>query len=117
MQIGDSDVVLLDAEIGQITLRTRYQLNDYWEGWDDLAELPQAICGIRMKDGTEHLCYPGSSGFEDEEKMIYYIDSRMFNSILDISQAESLMFHKAWIKDDNGNPINQTYYYIPISSD
>ena len=25
VQIGDSDVILLDAEIGQITLRTRYQ--------------------------------------------------------------------------------------------
>ena len=34
--IGDSDVILLDAEIGQLSLRTRYQLKDYWEGWDEL---------------------------------------------------------------------------------
>ena len=117
VQIGDSDVILLDAEIGQITLRTRYQLKDYWEGWDELVELPQAICGIRMKDGTEHKCYPGSSGFEDEENMIYYIDSRMINSILDISQVESLMFPNDWIYDANGKITGQTYYYIPISSD
>ena len=116
-RIGDHDVILLDAEIGQISLHTRYQLKDYWEGWDELVERPQAICGVRMKDGTEHLCYPGSSGFEDEEKMIYYIDSRMHNAILDISQVESLMFHKEQINDSNGNPIGQTYYYIPISSD
>ena len=115
VQIGDSDVILLDAEVGQITLRTRYQLKDYWEGWDELVELPQAICGVRMKDGTEHLCYPGSSGFEDEEKMIYYIDSRMSDAILDISQAESLMFHKEWIYDANGKITDRTYYYIPIT--
>ena len=117
VQIGDGEVILLEAEIGQITLRTRYQLKDYWEGWDELVELPQAICGIRMKDGTKHPCYPGSSGFEDEEKMIYYIDSRMSNSILDISQVESLMFHKDWVKDTNGKTTGQTFYYIPISSD
>ena len=117
VQIGDSDVILLDAEIGQITLRTRYQLKDYWEGWDELVELPQAICGVRMKDGTEHLCYPGSSGFEDEEKMIYYIDSRMNNSILDISQVESLMFHKNWTYDADGKITGQTYCYIPVSAD
>ena len=117
VQIGDSDVVLLDAEIGQITLRTRYQLKDYWEGWDELVELPQAICGVRMKDGTEHRCYPGSSGFEDEEKMIYYIDSRMMDTILDIRQVESLMFPEDWIYDADGKIIGQTYYYIPVSAD
>lgn len=117
VQIGDSDVILLGAEIGQITLRTRYQLKDYWEGWDELVELPQAICGVRMKDGTEYLCYPGSSGFEDEEKMIYYIDSRMNNSILDISQVESLMFHKDWIYDADEKITGRMYYYIPIDSD
>lgn len=116
-RIGDSDVILLDAEIGQISLRTRYQLKDYWEGWDELAELPQAICGVRMKDGTEHLCYPGSSGFEDEENLIYYIDSRMINAILDISQVESLMFRKDRAKDAGGNPTDQIYHYIPVSSD
>ena len=117
VQIGDSDVILLDAEIGQITLRTRYQLKDYWEGWDELVELPQAICGIRMKDGTEHKCYPGSSGFEDQEKMIYYIESRMNNAVLDVSQVESLMFHKDWIYDASGKITGQKYYYIPVSSD
>ena len=117
VQIGDSDVILLDAEIGQITLRTRYQLKDYWEGWDELVELPQAICGVRMKDGREYSCYPGSSGFEDQEKMIYYIESRMNNAVLDVSQVESLMFHKDWVKDTNGKTTGQTFYYIPISSD
>ena len=114
VQIGDSDVTLLDAEIGQVSIRTRYQLKDYWKGWDELVELPQAVQGVRMKDGREFLCTPGTSGFEDQEKMVYFIESRMFNAILDISQVESLIFHKGWERDENGNPINQTFYYIPI---
>jgi len=48
------------------------------------------------------------------ENMIYFIESSMFDAILDISQVESLMFHKGWEKDENGEPTIQTFYYIPI---
>ena len=112
--IGDSDVVLLDAEIGQLSIKTRYQLKDYWEGWDELVELPQAVCGIRMKDGSEYTCVSSTTGFEDQEKMIYFIESTMFDAILDLSQVESLMFHKGWEADENGELTIQTFYYIPI---
>ena len=114
-KIGDSDVILLDAEIGQLSVKTRYQLKDYWEGWDELVTLPQAVCGVRMKDGSEHICVPSTSGFEDEEKMIYFIQSTMYDAILDISQVESLMFYKGWENDENGKPTIQTFWYIPIA--
>lgn len=113
-KIGDSDVILLDAEIGQLSLRTRYQLKDYWEGWDELVEFPQAVCGVRMKDGSEHRCMSTTTGFEDQEKMIYFVQSSMLDAILDLSQVESLMFHKGWEKDANGKNIH-TFYYIPVS--
>ena len=58
-KIGDSDVILLDAEIGQKTIRVRYQLKDYWEGWAEMEEFPQALWGVRMKDGSEHMCGGG----------------------------------------------------------
>ena len=114
-KIGDSDVILLDAEIGQKTIRARYQVDDYWEGWDELVELPQAVQGVRMKDGSEHRCGAGTSGFEDQENMIYFTEWDISNAILDISQVESLMFHKGWELDANGKPTIQTFYYIPIS--
>ena len=115
-KIGDSDVVLLDAEIGQLSVKTRYQLKDYWEGWNELVTLPQAVCGIHMKDGSEHICIPSTSGFEDQENMIYFIESTMFDAILDVSQVESLMFHKGWELDAEGKPSIQTFYYIPVSN-
>lgn len=113
-KIGDSDVILLDAEIGQKTIRARYQVDDYWEGWDELVELPQAVQGVRMKDGSEHRCGAGSSGFEDEENMIYFTQSDIYDAILDVSQVESLLFHKGWEKDAEGKPTIETYYEIPI---
>ena len=113
-KIGDSNVILLDAEIGQKTIRARYQVDDYWEGWDELVELPQAVRGVRMKDGSEHRCGAGSSGFEDEENMIYFTQSDIYDAILDVSQVESLLFHKGWEKDAQGKPTIETYYEIPI---
>ncbi len=114
-KIGNSGVILLDAEIGQKTIRARYQVDDYWEGWDELVTLPQAVYGVRMKDGSEHICGGGTSGFEDQEHMIYFTESDIFDAILDISQVESLMFHKGWELDANGKPTIQTFYYIPVS--
>ncbi len=116
-KIGDSDVILLDAEIGQKTIRARYQLKDYWEGWDEMEEFPQALWGVRMKDGSEHMCGGGTSGFEDEENMIYFTEFDIFDAILDISQVESLMFRKGLEMDGNGKPTIQTFYYIPVSVD
>ena len=113
-KIGDSDVILLDAEIGQKTIRARYQLKDYWEGWEELVTLPQAVYGIRMKDGSEYFCGGGTGGFEDQENMIYFTEFDIFNAILDLSQVESLMFHKGWEKDENGELTVQTFYYLPI---
>lgn len=114
-KIGDSDVVLLDAQIGQLSLRTRYQVTEYWEGWDELVTLPQGVCGVRMKDGSEHRCVASTYGFEVQEKMVYFMESQMFDAILDVSQVESLMFHKGWELDANGKPTIQTFYYIPVS--
>lgn len=113
-KIGDSDVILLDAEIGQKTIRARYKVDEYWEGWNELVTLPQAVYGVRMKDGSEHICGAGTAGFEDQENMIYFTEFDIFDAILDLSQVESLMFHKGWELDENGELTVQTFYYIPI---
>ena len=76
--------------------------------------LPQAIYGVRMKDGTQSLCVPGTSGFEDQEKMIYFVESDMFDTILDPSQVESLLFFKDWQRDAEGKPTVEEFYEIPV---
>jgi len=104
-KIGDSDVILLEAEIGQKTIRARYQVGKLWEGWDALVTLPQAVHGVRMKDGSEHYCGGGTGGFEDQANRIYFTQFDMSDAILDVSQVESLVF-----RAKNGEMV-----YIPIS--
>lgn len=104
-EIGDSDVILLEAEIGQKTIRARYQVKEYWEGWDELVTLPQAVQGVRMKDGSEHFCGGGTGGFEDPDSCVYFTQFDIYDAILDVSQVESLIF-----RDENGSAV-----YIPIS--
>lgn len=113
-EIGDSGVILLDAEIGQKTICTRYKVPALWEGWNQLVELPQSVCGVRMKDGTQYFCGSMTSGFEDQENMIYRVVSDMSRAILDPSQVESLMFPKSWQNDERGIPRIAEYCYIPV---
>lgn len=113
-QIGDSGVVLLDAEIGQRSIRTRYRVAELWEGWDELVNLPQEVRGVRMTDGSVHPCLGTTDGFEDPDNMIYLVESNFYDSILDISQVEALLFHKGWEKDSAGERTIETFYEIPI---
>ena len=104
-EIGNSGVVLLDAEIGQKTIRARYQLDEYWDGWNELVPMPQEVLGVRMKDGSEYHCGGGTTGFEDQNQMIYYTQYDIYDGILDISKVESLFF-----RDETGETV-----YIPIA--
>lgn len=104
-EIGNSGVILLEAVIGQKTVKARYQLSEDWEGWDELVEMPQSVLGVRMKDGSEYRCGSGTGGFEDREKMVYFTLFDIYDGILDISQVESLMF-----RDETGETV-----YIPIA--
>ncbi len=116
-EIGDSGVILLTAEIGQKTIRTTYQLQEHWEGFDTLIPLPQAVSAVRMKDGSEHPCSITSEGYqsqEDRDSLIYFVDANMFDTILDISQVESLLFITGWEEDADGRPTIPIYDAIPI---
>ena len=68
-----------------------------------------------MKDGSEYRCGAGTTGFEDQANMIYYTEFDIQDGILDITQVESLLFHKGWEADENGEPTIQTFFYIPIN--
>ncbi len=110
-EIGTSGVKLLDAEIGQKTIRTTYQLKAYFKGFDVLEPFPQALTGVRMKDGAEYRCHSTSEGYADVDKLIFTVESSMYDAILDPSQAESLMF----LENGPTSEPSPTYIYIPVS--
>ncbi len=131
VHIGNNGVTLLTAEIGQKTIAATYQLEEYWAGHEVMDNFPEAIQGVRMKDGTEYLCYPSTSGYrskdgskwmnsddpdyKDMTKTVYYMELSFYDAILDPSQVESFLFHKGWEYDSNGQPTKQVFDYVPIS--
>ncbi len=129
--IGDNGVTLLTAEIGQKTIVATYQLQEYWAGHEVMDNFPDAIQGVRMKDGTEYRCIPSTTGYrtkdgsqwaspdsedyKDMTKAVYYMEFTMYDAILDPSQVESFMFHKSWEYDDDGQPTREIFDFLPIS--
>lgn len=114
VKVGDTDITLLDGQVGQKSLALRFQLESYWEGFEKLETFPADLQGIRMKDGSIVQCYPRSQGYTDMEKLIFESTYQTYQGILDLDQAEYLLFHKGWEKDAQGKPTLETYYEIPI---
>lgn len=103
-EIADTNTILMDAEIGQLSLRTVYQLESNYSGWKTMEVFQPYLEGIRTKDGTIHTCYPRTEGYMDEENLLYFVEHTM-DSILDLSQLDSLVF-----RTEAGETV-----FIPIS--
>lgn len=102
-EISDTGVVLLEASIGQKTIRTVYQLENYWAGWETLETFQPQLRGVRMKDGAECSCYATTEGYQNMDDLVFFVESSMDRNLLDLSQVDALVF-----------AVNDTTYYIPI---
>lgn len=112
--IGDSGMTLLEAEIGQKTIRAVYQLDHDWDGWKELEDLPNDLRAVRMKNGDMISLSPMTLDYSRaEEEHIFEAVYRTYG-LIDLSQVESLAFHKGLEKDENGNPTVETFYYVPV---
>lgn len=102
-EISDSGVFLLEANIGAKSTRTVYQLESYWEGWETLETFQPQLRGFRMKDGTEYSCYATTEGYLDMDQLMFFVESSMDRSLLDLTQVDSLIY-----------AVGDTTCYIPI---
>lgn len=116
MEIGDSGLTLLEAEIGQKTIRAVYQSDHDWDGWKQLETLSPALEKVCMKDGSTILVAPTEENYKRwEEERICVVTYTTVDGILDLSNLESLAYHKGWENDADGKPTIQLFDYIPIS--
>lgn len=106
------DVTLIQAEIGQLTVKTLYRTDTYWDGWKNLESLTPGLAGIKLKDGTLIQCYSGSEGYQDQENLIYFVESHTFQGMVDMDQVEALAFYDGWEKD--GASTIPVYKFIPV---
>lgn len=106
------NVTLIQAEIGQLTVKTLYRTDTYWDGWKTLESLTPGLAGIKLKDGTLIQCYSGSEGYQDQENLIYFVESHTFQGMVDMDQVEALAFYDGWEKD--GASTIPVYKFIPV---
>ncbi len=115
-EIGDSGLTLLEAEIGQKSIRAVYQSDHGWDGWKQLETLSPALEKVCMKDGSTISVAPTEENYKRwEEERICVVTYTTVDGILDLSNLESLAYHKGWENDADGKPTIHLYDYIPIS--
>lgn len=115
-EIGDSGLTLLEAEIGQKSIRAVYQSDHDWDGWKQLETLSPALEKVCMKDGSTISVAPTEENYKRwEEERICVVTYTTVDGILDLSNLESLAYHKGWENDADGKPTIHLYDYIPIS--
>lgn len=113
-EIGDSGLTLLEAEIGQMSIRAVYQSDHDWDGWKQLESLSPGLYQIRMKDGSTVRVVPTQEDYGRwETERICEVAYETFDGILDVSQLDSLAYDKGSEIGADGKRIH-IFDYIPI---
>lgn len=113
LRLSDN-VTLLNAEIGQLTIKAWYKTDTYWDGWERLESLTPGLAGIKLKDGTFIQLSPSAEGYENQDDLIYFSEYRTFEGTVDMDQVEALAFYDGWENDADGRPTIPIYKYVPI---
>lgn len=87
-------ITLKSAEITPTSLRVTGLMDRSFEGWETLELFQPRPVGLRLKDGTELLCYfpwGGGEGFLDESEGLFYIQVSS-DKLIEPDQVEALLF-------------------------
>lgn len=117
-KIGHWDVILVEAEIGQYSMKLTYRIGDEYkdvndfikkEGWDPTP------CSVRLKDGTDFKVHGGMGGASyDSDSHVYTSINTSLNTILNPSQIAGMSFYSGYELDEQGHRVDKSYYYIPF---
>ena len=113
--LNEDGMTLLKASIGQMSGQIELQLANYYAGLESNEGLNPSLAGIKMKDGSFVQVAEGGSYYKDRDNLVYVVEYRNFNEIIDLSQVEALAFQSGWEKDPAGKPTIPVYEYIPVS--
>ena len=117
-EIGHWDVTLVDAEIGQFSIKTTYRMDEQYQDPEDFHQKNGwsiGPAGVRLKDGTDILEFGGTGGGEwDPDSHLYTAITRSMNTILDPSQIAGVYFYAGYELNEQGYRVDKPYYYIPF---
>lgn len=113
--LNEDGMTLLKATIGQMSGQIELQLTAYYAGYESNEGLNPSLAGIRMKDGSFVQVAESRLYYKDRDNLVYVVEYRNFNEIIDLSQVEALAFQSGWENDATGKPTIPVYKYIPVS--
>ena len=118
-EIGHWGITLVEAEIGQFSMKTTYKLDEQYQDPEDFHQKNEwsiGPAGVRLKDGTEILEF-GSTGYGEwnPESHLYTAITRSMNTILDPSQIAGMYFYAGYELNEQGYRVDKPYYYIPFA--
>ena len=117
-KIGDWDLTLVEAEIGQYSTKMTYRpgaqyqdIYDFTEktGWDPTP------ASFRLKDGTDVKPQGGSGGGSwDPDTRLTTVVYSCWTNVLDPDQIVGISFYSGYELNDQGYLVKKPYYYIPL---
>ena len=117
-KVGDLwDVTLLEAEIGQYSMKFAFRLGDEYTDNFDFTEKtgwsPSPV-SIRLKDGTDIRPFGNGGGSWDADTHTYTCIEHTLNMVLDPEQIAGVSFYNGSELNDQGKRVSKPYYYVPF---
>lgn len=117
-KVGDLwDVTLVEAEIGQYSMKFAFRLGDEYTDNFDFTEKTgwsPTPASIRLKDGTDIRPYGNGGGSWDADSHTYTCIEHTLNIVLDPEQIAGVSFYNGSELNDQGKRVSKPYYYVPF---
>ena len=117
-ELGAWGITLVEAEIGQYSMKTTYRLDEKYKDAEDFHEKTGwsiTPAGVRLKDGTDLYEIGGGAGRWDAEKQLVTTVSTNLSTVLDPEQIAGMYFYAGYDLNENGYRVDRPYYYVPLA--
>lgn len=116
-KIGDWDVTLVEAEIGQYSMKTVYRLGEQYTDIEDFCNKTSwtpSPASFRLKDGSDITAWGRGTLSWDADTHQYTEVSCAWTTVLDPDQIVGVSFYSGYELNDQGYRVDKPYYYIPL---
>ena len=93
-EIGDTGVILEEAELSPLSLHLLYRTDGEWEGHETMERFDPMVVGFRLKDGTVKLKTFGFGGYEGYIDMGNFLYEKLVDTavIVQPNEVDALLF-------------------------
>ena len=117
-KIGDWDLTLVEAEIGQYSTKMTYRPGEQYQDMNDFTEKTgwhPTPASFRLKDGTDVMGQGGGGGGSwDPDTRLATVVYNCWTNVLDPDQIVGVSFYSGYELNDQGYRVEKPYYYIPL---